>query len=267
MPPRRPLIRASLGLHVAAIPAVAIAPRHWPWVAGTLVADHCALAAAGLFPRSGLLGPNLVRCERARLAHQVVLTFDDGPDPAVTPAVLDLLDAHGAKASFFCIGERVARFPELATEIAARGHRIENHTYTHRNGFYFHLPRTLEREIKACQDVVQRACGAAPVLFRAPAGIRSPLLAPALARANLDLASWTRRGFDTVARDPASVVSRLTRGLAAGDILVLHDGARHPRAGRERVVLDALPRVLDAIAAAGLRGARLESPARDAPRA
>jgi peptidoglycan/xylan/chitin deacetylase (PgdA/CDA1 family) len=262
-----PLIGASIGLHAAAIPAVALAPRHWPAIAGALFANHCVLLAAGLVPRSAALGPNVVRSATAAAAGAVVLTFDDGPDPAVTPRVLDLLDARGASATFFCIGDRVLRHPELAGEIARRGHRIENHSQTHRNLFFFHFPGTLEREIAACQEAIVRASDRAPSFFRAPAGIRSPLLQPVLARAGLRLASWTRRGFDTVARDPLAVATRLTRGLAAGDILVLHDGAAHPREGRPRIMLEALPRVLDGIAAAGFSATALSDdagpPARD----
>jgi peptidoglycan-N-acetylglucosamine deacetylase len=261
-----PMVGASIALHAAAVPAVAVAPRHWPWVAGALVANHCVLLGAGLAPRSAALGPNVVRSAAAASAGAVVLTFDDGPDPAVTPRILDLLDARRAAATFFCIGERVARHPDLVREIARRGHRVENHTQTHPNLFFFHFPGTLEREIAACQDAVVHACDRAPTYFRAPAGIRSPLLQGVLARADLRLASWTRRGFDTVARDPVAVAARLTRGMAAGDVLLLHDGAAHPREGRERVVLEALPRVLDAIAAAGLRASPLsddaERPAR-----
>lgn len=250
---RPPLIGASLALHAAALPTAALVPRLWPWIVGTLVADHLVILAGGLAPRSALLGPNLVRSDAAAASGGVVVSFDDGPDPVVTPRVLDLLDAHGAFATFFCIGERVARYPDLAVEIVRRGHRVENHSHRHRPLFYFHRPARLEREIAGCQDAIARACGRTPAYFRSPAGIRSPLLHGALARCGLQLVSWTRRGFDTVAHDPARVASRLTRGLAAGDVLVLHDGGG-------RVVLEALPRVLDTIAAAGLRAVALADP-------
>lgn len=241
-----PFLRASVALHAAAVPALAVAPGRWPWIAGALLADHYVTIAGGLLPRSALLGPNLVRSATAAAAGAVVLTFDDGPDPDVTPKVLDALDAWRVKASFFCIGERAARHRPLTAEIAERGHRLENHTFTHRNGFFFHAPSILDREIRSCQDELTRASGRPPSFFRAPAGIRSPFLQSALVRAGVRLASWTRRGFDAVTHDPAVVTARLTRGLRAGDVLVLHDGARKPA-----VVLEALPRVLEAIAAAG----------------
>ena len=248
-----PFLRASVALHAAAVPALALAPQRWPWVAGTLIVNHYVTIAGGLLPRSTLLGPNLCRSDAAAAANAVVLTFDDGPDPEVTPEVLRLLDARGALATFFCIGEHAARHRELTKEIAASGHRLENHSYRHENGFFFHFPRTLDREIGRCQDELERASGRRPSFFRAPAGIRSPLLEPALTRAGLRLVSWTRRGFDTVSTDPAAVTSRLTRGLAAGDIVLLHDGTHRPRAAASSIGLQALPRVLDAIEAAGLR--------------
>ena len=261
-----PFLKASVALHVAAVPALAIAPHRWPFVVGALLADHYVTIAAGLVPRCALLGPNLRRSAAAEAAGGVVLTFDDGPDPVVTPAVLAALDARGAKATFFCIGEHAARHRELTAEIARRGHRLENHSYTHRNAFFFHRPATLDREIGLCQDELQRASGRAPSFFRAPAGIRSPLLEGALARNGLRLASWTRRGFDTVSRDTAAVASRLTRNLRAGDVILLHDGAFRARSGREPVVLAALPLVLDAIEAAGLRTTPLLDELAEPPR-
>ena len=258
-----PFLGASVALHAAATPALVLAPHRWPWIAGVLLADHCATIAGGLLPRSALLGPNLRRSAAAEAAGAVVLTFDDGPDPLTTPKVLDALEARGAKATFFCIGEHAARHRALTAEIAQRGHRLENHSYTHRNGFFFHLPAALDREIGRCQEELQRASGRTPSFFRAPAGIRSPLLESALARAGLRLASWTRRGFDTTSRDPAAVASRLTRNLSAWDVVLLHDGACRARPLRERVVLKALPLVLDAIEAAGLHAMPLMDEAPD----
>lgn len=260
-----PFLKASVALHVAAVPALAIAPNRWPYVVGALLADHYVTIAGGLVPRSALLGPNLSRSAAAEAAGGVVLTFDDGPHPVVTPQVLDTLDARGATATFFCIGEHAARHRELTAEIARRGHRLENHSYTHRNGFFFHRPATLDREIGGCQDELRRASGRAPSFFRAPAGIRSPLLEGVLARNGLRLVSWTRRGFDTVSRDPAAVASRLTRNLRAGDVILLHDGACRARSGREPVVLATLPLVLDAIEAAGLRAMPLMDDVADTP--
>lgn len=261
-----PIVGGSIVLHAASVPAAVVAPTRWPWIAGALVADHCVLLAGGLSPRSRILGPNLIRSASARAAGEVVLTFDDGPEPTTTPKILERLDAHRAKATFFCVGDRVDRYGELAAEIARRGHRVENHTQTHPSMFFFHRPSRLEAEIARCQESIARACGRTPRFFRAPAGIRSPLLEGVLARHDLRLTSWTRRGFDAVASDPARVARRLTRGLSAGDVLVLHDGGSASRPGRERVVLEALDRVLDAAGAASLRPAALSDEEADRAR-
>jgi len=190
----------------------------------------------------------------------VALTFDDGPDPEVTPAVLDCLDHHRAQATFFCIGQRVMAYPDLAAEIVARGHRVENHSHTHGNGFAFGGERRVEREVLQAQDVIERATGRRPRLFRAPAGIRNPLLEPCLVRAGLSLVSWTRRGFDSVSRNPEAVTQRLLHGLAPGDILLLHDGRSARSAAGRWVVLEALPRLLDVLAERGLRSVAVPAP-------
>ena len=245
-----PLLLGSVGLHAAGAVCLLSAPAAWPAVLGALVADHVALVTAGLLPRSTLLGPNLRRLPASAGDDVVALTFDDGPDPAVTPRVLDLLERAQARATFFVVGERAAGQRALLQEIVRRGHRLGNHTWSHPNGFFFLPPAALGAQIARTQELLTEVAGAPPLWFRAPAGIRSPLLEPMLARAGLRLASWTRRAFDTVARSPETVARRLTQGLRPGDVLLLHDGGN---AG----VLEALPRVLDAMAAAQLRGVPL----------
>lgn len=249
-----PLLRISAGLHVGGAAALALAPHAWPVVIGTLIADHLAVVAAGLWPRGTFLGPTLVRLPHgARSRREIALTFDDGPDPATTPRVLDILDARGARSTFFCIGQRVEAHRDVAAEIARRGHCVENHSHRHRNAFWFLPPALLREEIERAQEAIATATGHTPRLFRAPAGIRSPLLDPALARAGLDLVAWTRRGFDTVSPDPGRVLARLVRGLAPGDILLLHDGSSARGASGDPVILEVLPRLLDAVEAAGLK--------------
>jgi peptidoglycan/xylan/chitin deacetylase (PgdA/CDA1 family) len=244
-------IAGSALLHVAAIATVAARARLWPLALGAIVADHLALTGAGLWPRSRLLGPNMTRLPGAA-AKRVALTIDDGPDPEVTPAVLALLEAHRASATFFCIGERVARHAALARDIIARGHAIENHSQRHLHRFSLLGPAALGAEIARAQESITAATGVAPRFFRAPAGLRNPFLEPVLARAGLTLVSWTRRGFDTVNKSPAQVLARLTRDLAAGDILLLHDGHAARTAAGGRVVLEVLPALLQAFTAQGL---------------
>lgn len=248
-----PLLSASLGLNLGALATLLLRPSAWPWAVGAVVADHALLAALGLTPRSRLLGPNWTRLPAAAAGRgELALTFDDGPDPKVTPRVLELLDERRARATFFCIGERVQRHAELAREMARRGHCVENHSQRHLHRFSLLGPRALRAEIARAQDAIGIATGEHPLFFRAPAGLRSPLLDAVLSRFGLRLASWTRRGFDTVNANAEAVLGKLTRGLAAGDILLLHDGNAALTGAGAPVILEVLPRLLDALAAANL---------------
>jgi peptidoglycan/xylan/chitin deacetylase (PgdA/CDA1 family) len=258
-----PALRASAVLHAAGALALVAAPSTWPWVLGGLVANHVGLAAAGCLPRSRLLGPNLVRLpETAARRAEVALTFDDGPDPEVTPRVLDALDAAGLRASFFLIGERAVRHPAIVREVVRRGHEVGNHSHRHSTAFgWYGLART-RREIERAQAAIADAAGVAPVFFRAPFGMRNPLLDPALARLGLRLVSWTRRGFDTVAGDPQRVADRLARGLAAGDILLLHDGIAVRRRAVPAHAPDVLPALAARLGALGLKSVTLHDACR-----
>jgi len=255
--PWRPsaLIRGSVALHLAAAGVAFSRPRLWPWALSAVVADHLLLIAAGLWPKSRLLGPNWTRLPAAaggRATGAIAITIDDGPDPQITPRVLALLEAHGARATFFCIGERVARHPALAREIVQRGHAIENHSQRHLHRFALLGPRALTDEIGRAQQTIAAATGEVAQFFRAPAGLRNPFLEPVLARAGLRLVSWTRRGFDTVSGSATRVLGTLTRHLDDGDILLLHDGHAARTAAGGAVILEVLPPLLAAVAAARL---------------
>jgi peptidoglycan/xylan/chitin deacetylase (PgdA/CDA1 family) len=254
-------LRATVVCHVVALGLA----WYWPWTAlAVLVANHALIVAATLWPRSQWLGPNITRLpEAAARRGEIALTIDDGPDPDVTPRVLDLLDQAGAKATFFCIADRVAAHPGLAREIAARGHELQNHTASHRHSFSLLGPRAYALEVGRAQAIVESAVGRRPRFFRAPAGFRNPFLGPVLARLGLTLVSWTRRGFDTREADAGRVLARLTRGLAGGDILLLHDGHGKRGASGEPVVLQVLPRLLARCRQAGLRPVRLGDAFRD----
>ncbi len=254
------MIYASAAVHVGALAAVLSRPRAWPWALGAVAANHLTLAAAGLWPRSQLLGPNWVRLPvRGGDQTHVAITIDDGPDPEVTPRVLAQLAGHGVHATFFCVGERVERYADLAREIVRAGHHIENHSQRHRHNFSLLGPRAMFGEISRAQDTIARVTGSPPQFFRAPAGLRNPFLDPVLARLHLHLVSWTRRGFDTVQRDADAVYQRLTNPLQSGDILLLHDGnAARSRAGSP-VILDVLPRLLDRLAAERLQPVTLRA--------
>ena len=248
-----PILSTSAAVHVGAAAGTLIDWQSWPWTLGAVAANHAVLTAAGLWPRSRLLGPNWTRLPACSAASgHVAITIDDGPDPVVTPQVLAQLSAHGVPATFFCVGERVERYPDLARQMVRQGHTIENHSQRHRHNFSLLGPNAMQAEINRAQQSIVQVTGSVPRFFRAPAGLRNPFLDPVLNRLDLRLASWTRRGFDTVTGDADTVHRRLTESLRGGDILLLHDGnaAQSPAGGP--VILEVLPRLLETVRAKGL---------------
>jgi peptidoglycan-N-acetylglucosamine deacetylase len=255
-----PLLFASAALHVGAGAAALIRPPLWPWALGAVALNHAVLGAAGLWPKSRLLGPNWTRLPASSsIRGEVAITIDDGPDPEVTPKVLSQLATYGARASFFCVGERVERYRELAQEIVRCGHAVENHSQRHRHIFSLLGPRGIEAEIARAQDSIARVTGSSPRFFRAPAGLRNPFLEPVLCHMQLRLATWTRRGFDTVSGNADTVYRRLIDSLQGGDILLLHDAnAARGRTGQP-VILEVLPRLLEKLRSRQLKPVTLRA--------
>jgi peptidoglycan/xylan/chitin deacetylase (PgdA/CDA1 family) len=244
-----PFLKFSIALHFALLAALVLRPASWPALLAIFMLDHLLIAAIGMWPPSTLLGANLVRLPALAAArNEIAITIDDGPDPEVTPQVLAILAAHNAKASFFCIGERAAAHPELVRAMIEAGHAVENHGQRHRNHLALSGPGGWRRELADAQATLGALAGTPPMFYRALAGIRNPFLDPVLQSLGLRLASWTRRGFDTRNADPANVLARLTATLAAGDILLLHDGhaARDPQG--QPIILSVLPALLTTLA-------------------
>ena len=193
----------------------------------------------------------LVRVHRrfATTRQEVWLTIDDGPDPADTPRILELLAAHGARATFFVIGENAAAHPALVRAILAAGHEVAHHTQTHPLGsFWSASPARLGRELDECRAVLL-PLGAKPTRFRPPAGIKNLWLGPALKARGLVCVGWSARGLERWGGDPQMVVARATRGLVPGSILLLHEGPRVPPSVR----VQAISGVLDRLRAQGYR--------------
>jgi peptidoglycan/xylan/chitin deacetylase (PgdA/CDA1 family) len=161
----------------------------------------------------------------------LLLTFDDGPDAKVTPAVLDRLDAYGVKAVFFIVGRRVKHAPHLLAEIQKRGHRIGNHTHLHRPGYVlgsvFNLAfRSYYRDLRRCQAVVEKLTGSTPNLFRPPGGrltLRNLAVPQVL---GLRCVLWSQEVGDwrfRSASEGAAGGQELLRRVGPGDIILLHD--------------------------------------------
>lgn len=156
--------------------------------------------------------------------REVWLTIDDGPDPEDTPRLLDLLDREGARATFFVVGERAARHPELIAAILRRGHEIGHHTHTHPAGTFWCASRSrLAHELDAPLEVLSQL-GVRPTRFRAPVGIKHLLLGHALAARDLTYVGWTIRSGDSRLREPSTLAARVLPRVAPGAIVLLHEG-------------------------------------------
>ena len=179
--------------------------------------------------------------------REVWLTIDDGPDPDDTPRLLDLLDRHGAKATFFVIGERAARHPKLVREIVRRGHEVAHHTHSHPlTTFWCASPTRLESELDRGMAAL-RECGVRPRWFRPPVGIKHLLLARALAARDLRCVGWTVRSGDCRVTSPEALAAAVTPRLRAGAIVLLHEGP----GVTANVRVTGIARVLEACAAQG----------------
>lgn len=258
----KPTLAIKLSIVVLAICSLTtlLLPALWPWTLGIIFTNHMILTIAGLIPRTTLLGRNITRLpQEAAQRGEVAITIDDGPNPEVTPQVLDILDRRQAKATFFCIGKVAAQHPELCREIVRRGHAIENHSQSHFWFFSLLDPWTIHHEVRKAQEVLGGITGQPPRFFRAIAGLRNPELEPVLAHCGLTLCSWSRRGFDTQVNDADAVLKSLTRDLKGGDILLLHDGSAARTTQGTPVILDVLPRLLDNLAQHNLRSVTLRS--------
>lgn len=176
--------------------------------------------AAPFFPGFGFFLPIVSKGPRDKAA--VALTFDDGPDPRSTPLLLDLLDRHQAKATFFVTGSNTDRYPHLIREILARGHAIGNHSYSHDNFVMCKSRRTLLHEIDATQQSLRRF-GIVPLAFRPPVGITSPRLTGILDKTGLFVINFSRRAGDLGNRRVKHLSERILKHLHWGDIIMLHD--------------------------------------------
>jgi peptidoglycan/xylan/chitin deacetylase (PgdA/CDA1 family) len=216
---------------------------------GVAVAAWCLPALAPRLPLAcRVLG---VPC-RIESDSAVAVTFDDGPHPEGTPAVLAALAAAGASATFFLVGEQVERHPALAREIAGAGHGVAVHAHRHRLPLRL-TPRAFADDLASADAAIADASGVRPALYRPPYGKFSWPALQAVRERGLDPLLWSRDARDFSRRaSPDSIVAAATRDLAAGDVILLHDSDAYGSGGSHRRTAAALPRLLEQIARRGL---------------
>src|SRR5262249_29315344 len=207
------------------------------WGLWILFTAHLLLVLCTFVPSLQEFGPVVTKYWTT--ARTVWLTIDDGPDPQTTPQVLALLEKYRARATFFLIGTKAARYPSLTRMILEAGHSIGNHTQTHPKFSFWRLgPNELAREIDGFESTLSSLGLPAPVWFRAPVGMKNPFLHPILAARGLRLVAWSAQAFDTQIEDAGKIVDRIKRSICSGRIILFHE------AQRPDVCLNALDQLL-----------------------
>jgi len=219
-----------------------------PELVGAAVGISGFMLYAVAAPSSQIFGPAVSRVPQAR--GLVSLTFDDGPSES-TPALLEVLARHGARATFFMCGANVLRLPQVARRAAAEGHEIANHTFRHPY-LYRTTSRRMDNEIAETQEAIEKVTGCRPALFRPPFGVRWFGLYPVLRRHDLTAIMWSACVYDW--SRPAQAIARgLLAKTTEGKIVLMHDGDQVASGDRRSATVRALDEALPALAARGLR--------------
>lgn len=176
--------------------------------------------AAPFFPGFSYFLPVISRGKKG--ARVAALTFDDGPSPSSTPVLLDLLVRYGLRATFFVVGEKAAKHPELIDRIIAEGHTLGNHSWKHDPFLMLRSEKTLAKDIHDTQELLSK-WSVQPLVFRPPIGITGPRLAGVLAAEGLLTVNFSCRAFDRGNRDVRNLAAKILKRLQAGDIIMLHD--------------------------------------------
>jgi peptidoglycan/xylan/chitin deacetylase (PgdA/CDA1 family)/uncharacterized membrane protein YbhN (UPF0104 family) len=208
------------------------------------------VAFAAFTPNTPLFGPVIARGKMQ--LPKAAITFDDGPSAEYTPAVLDTLREHNARATFFVLGRHVREHPEVARRIVEEGHQLASHGEDH-TLLTFKGPEAIAYQLRATEAAVTDAVGAPPAgLFRAPHGFRSPFLSPVARRLGYSVVGWTTGVWDTALPGVERIVSRSVDALRPGAILLLHDADGSGLGGDRSQTVTALPQILAAGQAQGL---------------
>ncbi|HEY4217665.1 MAG TPA: polysaccharide deacetylase family protein [Gemmatimonadaceae bacterium] len=184
--------------------------------------------------------------------RRVALTFDDGPNPDATPLVLDALKARGVHATFFILGRHAERWPDLVQRVADEGHAIGNHGYYHRK-LHFKSPAYVRDDLTRGTEMIERAAGVHPALFRAPHGFRSPWVTAIARSLGQRTVGWSLGVWDSDRPGVDVIAERTVSGAHPGSILLLHDGDGYDPAGDRMQTARAVPLIVDRLLAQDYR--------------
>ncbi len=162
-------------------------------------------------------------CNPDQKDRSIALTFDDGPNSAFTPQVLDLLKQYNQKATFFCIGKHLEEHAAIAKRILDEGHIIGSHSYSHSNNIGFFSSKKLLNEFKMFDNLFEKLFQMKPKFFRPPFGVTNPNISKAVINNNYLTFGWSVRSYDTVAKDVDKVYTRIIKKVKKGDVVLLHD--------------------------------------------
>ena len=244
MPPSRVLLFAATGLVL--ILAGQAAMGHAPplWGAVLAFALYSALILTGVFALRLRMFVDAVT-SGPRGVRGWALTFDDGPDPATTPRVLDALDEVGAKATFFVIVRKAEAHPGLVKEILARGHSVGLHSYAHDRLFALRSERRVREDLERGISVLAAITGEPPVLFRPPIGHTNPTIARVVEDLDLVTVGWSVSAHDgTAGANVDRVIARVSSRLRDGAIVLMHDASE--RGTHVPVAAAAIARIVEA---------------------
>lgn len=202
--------------------------------------------------------------ETAPTGSAAVLSFDDGPDPECTPAVLDALEAAGAKATFFVLGVHAQESPELLRRMIEDGHEVALHGMRHRRHDLLST-EDAEAELTAGIGAIESAAGGRPAWYRPPFGSSSPALAEICSDLGLRLAYWSAWGQDWEDSRPARIAGLVARDLRPGAIVLLHDSARYGQRRDAAATAGAIPLIAAAARKANLELCTLDAAVGDRP--